>query len=69
MTYITSEKTLSRAPTLRRVGLSTMLTAWRTRQHLKGLDADALRDVGLSRAEAEAEAKRPFWDVPANWRD
>jgi uncharacterized protein YjiS (DUF1127 family) len=38
------------------------------RQKLAVLDDAALADIGLSRAEALAEASRSLWDVPANWR-
>lgn len=37
---------------------------WRrlqTRRALLGLDAGQLADIGLSRAEAEREARLPFW--------
>jgi len=37
----------------------------RQRAALKRLDDTALADLGLTRAEADAEAARPFWDVPA----
>lgn len=40
----------------------------RQRKALVRLDDAALRDLGLSRSEAETEAKRAAWDVPANWR-
>lgn len=43
-------------------------TAWRHRKALRDLPDAILRDIGLSRAEVETEARRPFWDVPANWR-
>lgn len=33
-----------------------------SRQQLKVLDAAALKDIGVSRAEALKEAQRPFWD-------
>lgn len=38
------------------------------RQHLITLDDARLCDIGLTRAEAEAEATRPIWDVPHSWR-
>ena len=41
---------------------------WRQRQDLLRLDASQLDDIGLSRDEALAEAARPVWEVPANWR-
>jgi uncharacterized protein YjiS (DUF1127 family) len=27
-----------------------------------------LQDIGITRAEARAEARRPVWDAPAHWR-
>jgi uncharacterized protein YjiS (DUF1127 family) len=37
----------------------------RERQSLIGLDECALKDIGLSRADAYGEWSRPFWDLPA----
>lgn len=34
---------------------------WRTRQAIAGLDATALKDIGVTWAEAEAEANKRFW--------
>jgi uncharacterized protein YjiS (DUF1127 family) len=31
------------------------------RRALAGLDDDRLRDIGRSRAQAQAEATKPFW--------
>jgi uncharacterized protein YjiS (DUF1127 family) len=49
----------------RRTDLWAMLrAAWRrhrTRARLADLDARALKDIGISFAEAEAEANKPFW--------
>ena len=42
--------------------------ARRHRQALIRLDPHLLRDIGLTREEALAEATRPLWDVPAHWR-
>lgn len=36
----------------------------RERRQLMALDADALKDIGLSRADADGEAGRKFWDLP-----
>jgi uncharacterized protein YjiS (DUF1127 family) len=44
-----------------------MYDTWRQRQVLRDLDIDALNDIGISRKEAQAEARRPIWDAPANW--
>jgi uncharacterized protein YjiS (DUF1127 family) len=45
-----------------------MLRRWqqlaRQRRQLARLDAAALKDLGLSRADAIQEAERPFWDDP-----
>lgn len=33
------------------------------RRRLARIDDATLRDIGLDRATADAEARRPFWDV------
>lgn len=38
------------------------------RHKLSELDDSRLEDLGLSRAEAQAEARRPFWDAPKGWK-
>jgi uncharacterized protein YjiS (DUF1127 family) len=43
-------------------------TVWRQRQTLKSMDATTLSDIGVTRAEANAEAIRPIWDAPNNWK-
>ncbi len=48
------------------IGLA--IAARRQRRALRNLDESVLRDLGLSRKDAETEANRPLWDVPANWR-
>jgi uncharacterized protein YjiS (DUF1127 family) len=43
---------------------TTLRAAWRrqrTRRCLAELDAHMLKDIGISYAEAEAEANKPFW--------
>lgn len=37
---------------------------YRERRLLRMLSDHQLRDIGLTRAQAEAEAERPFWDDP-----
>jgi uncharacterized protein YjiS (DUF1127 family) len=69
MTYINTHTARFHAPTRKRIGLVSLLDLWRTRQQLKSLDDRALADIGLTRREADAEAARPVWDVPATWRD
>ncbi|MDV4146054.1 MULTISPECIES: DUF1127 domain-containing protein [Shimia] len=40
----------------------------RQRRALAKLDSRSLEDMGISRRAADAEARRPVWDVPAAWR-
>lgn len=39
----------------------------RQRAALGRMDDSQLRDIGVSRNEAQAEAMRPMWDVPVHW--
>ncbi len=48
--------------------LGMAIAARKQRAALKNLDEAKLRDLGLTAAQAEAEANRPIWDVPASWR-
>lgn len=47
--------------------LQTAIALHRQRRALARLDAAALADIGLTRAEALSEAQRPFWDAPDHW--
>jgi uncharacterized protein YjiS (DUF1127 family) len=40
----------------------------RSRRRLIDLDDHLLRDIGLDRADALAEAARPLWDAPMHWK-
>ena len=67
MTQMIRRTVLARpAPRLR---LAAFYALWRQRRALARLDDSALRDIGINRRDAATEAGRPFWDVPANWRD
>ena len=57
-----------RARSVRPASLTGMIALWRQRRTLARLSPDALCDMGLTAAEARAEAARPLWDVPAHWR-
>ncbi|MEW2913694.1 DUF1127 domain-containing protein [Leisingera sp. JC11] len=43
------------------------LAAWRQRRQLARLDARALEDIGVTRAQADAEARGGFWKAPDHW--
>lgn len=46
------------------VSWARIRAAWRryrSRQHISGLDSYMLKDIGVTYAEAEAEANKPFW--------
>jgi uncharacterized protein YjiS (DUF1127 family) len=47
----------------------TLFSIARERRQLARLDDHILRDIGISRDEAETEASRVGWDAPAHWRD
>jgi uncharacterized protein YjiS (DUF1127 family) len=51
-----------------------LLLGWqevaRQRRALLALDERLLKDLGITRADAEREASRPFWDLAQErWRD
>ncbi len=48
--------------------IRSVLSVRRQRQQLARLDARALNDIGITRAEADAEARRPIWDAPQFWK-
>jgi uncharacterized protein YjiS (DUF1127 family) len=72
MTYTVDAGSNSCLPARRRFSLLSFVadraSLLRQRRALKALDARALNDVGLSRHEAQQEAKRPVWDAPENWQ-
>ena len=53
----------------RTLRLASLIELWRTRQALAKLDSAALDDIGVSADAATKEARKPVWDVPANWRE
>jgi uncharacterized protein YjiS (DUF1127 family) len=54
------QPTRHNGPSLRQRA-SAMWQRHRSRQRIAELDADILKDIGVSFAEAEAEANKPFW--------
>ncbi len=68
--YVLVLKTLSDESVLQRWWTSAVkqIARWRKlhyeRIQLASLSDDALKDIGLSRADAYEEINRPFWDDP-----
>ena len=63
---VLSRRHRARPPLLAR--LFAMAALARQRRRLVELDEAALRDLGISRADALAEARRRPWDAPKHWR-
>ncbi len=68
MSDITNGRLAWARPTLRhRLALAwhavdSAVAHWASRRRLADLDAHMLKDLGISRAQAEFEASRPIWD-------
>lgn len=67
MTDLTAAHISRRSPA-RRTGVFGYLDLYRQRRALAKMDNAQLVDLGLTRAEAQAEAKRPIWDAPNHWQ-
>lgn len=52
----------------RSIGLMDLFGLRRQRQQLAAMTPEQLADIGISAEQAEAEATRPIWDLPSNWR-
>ena len=48
------------------IGLELALQVRRERRMLAGLSDAMLKDIGLTRADVDCEARRALWDVPAD---
>lgn len=59
---------VSHRPRTRYTGVFGYLDLYRQRRALAKMDNAQLVDLGLSRAEAQAEAARPLWDAPNHWQ-
>jgi uncharacterized protein YjiS (DUF1127 family) len=57
-----------RAPARLLAGLARRAQLRRSRRALLRLDDHLLRDVGLSRHDADVEAARSEWQAPLHWR-
>lgn len=49
--------------------LLALFAARRERRRLAEMPDHLLRDIGLTREQANAEASRRLWDASANWRN
>lgn len=64
ISYLTTRASL---PVLAQVAVAfaVLVTKWslrnRTRQHLRHLSAEQLKDIGLTREEAHYQGTLPFW--------
>lgn len=69
---MTNCNTIAQPRSHRRISIFPLLkqavAARHQRRVLAKLDKDMLDDLGLTYSQAQAEAKRPIWDVPAYWR-
>ncbi|MDX2485340.1 MAG: DUF1127 domain-containing protein [Pseudodonghicola sp.] len=68
MTFITAPRRRTALRPALFSELGRLVAIWRQRRALETLDNRALEDIGVSRAQADAEARRAFWDAPATWR-
>jgi len=48
--------------------VSELILVRRQRTALKSLSLSQLCDMGVSSKQADAEARRPIWDVPVYWK-
>lgn len=67
MAFLSVSRSRACPHTRRRASLLDLLALVRQRRKLADLDEAALRDIGVTRKEAQEEAKRPAWDVPHHW--
>ena len=72
MMTFTANPQISHASRPTRTSLASLLplvfAIKKQRDALRNLDDSALRDLGLTRKQADVESRRPFWDVPTDWR-
>ena len=69
MTMFTEAHAPTTSPRTTLAGLARLFNVRRQRQALRKLDNAALKDIGLTRAQADAESGRSFWDAPTSWRN
>jgi uncharacterized protein YjiS (DUF1127 family) len=67
MAFISTHRSRTALPKTVRLTLFDLISLYRQRRALARLDDRALEDIGITRAEADAEARSGFWDVPNHW--
>ncbi len=67
MAFISTNRSNTCNYPARRPSLLDFLSLYRQRRALARLDDRALEDIGVTRAQADAEARSGFWDVPDHW--
>ena len=65
-TVISHANRKSRSASLRG-RLMTFFALARQRRQLAALDQHILDDIGITRAQADAETQKSAWDVPQHW--
>lgn len=66
MTVFSTDIALPSFAPVRRLDLRLYLTVWAERRSLARLGPRQLADLGLTKAQARAESRRPIWDMPTN---
>ncbi len=68
MTQVALNRTCTRQKRSITGWIRTAISLQRQRNQLARLDSRALEDIGVTRSEAETEARRPVWDAPRFWK-
>ncbi len=66
MAFLTQTHTSCRPARARRFSLIRLMALYRQRRALASLSAEQLEDIGLTRAQALIESRRPLRDSPIN---
>jgi uncharacterized protein YjiS (DUF1127 family) len=66
MAFLTQTHVPCRPARMRRFSLIRLMALYRQRRALASLSNEQLEDMGLTRAQALEESRRPLWDILAN---
>lgn len=64
MAYVAASPRKTSIVRRQRLSMLDLISVYRQRRDLARLDDRALKDIGISREQADREARRPFWDLP-----